>query len=213
MKDLRQNKKKQLFCFLFFIISAFYVFSQESLKSIEEEYFDFLALQGISTRSYLGYRTLSDSIWEINTEAEHPWQNLQFSQSQILFQQEQFNNNWFSNGIYHGVKYRIYGPNWFNSYNSRVPLGQNDGALWQGKGYNTSFTAGFLFFGYGFSVNFNPLICWSQNLEFSINDDIYKNKYSYSWKKNVTQNIDYVQRYGDSAFFTFDFNQLCKHSK
>ena len=38
--------------------------AQEALKSVEEEYYDFLSLQGITSRPTLGYRTLSDSEWD-----------------------------------------------------------------------------------------------------------------------------------------------------
>ncbi|MBR1722528.1 MAG: hypothetical protein IJ727_08645 [Treponema sp.] len=41
----------------------FSLFAQEALKSTEEEYYDFLSLQGIVERPTLGYRTLSDSEW------------------------------------------------------------------------------------------------------------------------------------------------------
>lgn len=59
---------------LFFSIGAAY--SQEALKSTEEEYFDFLSLLGLTERPALNYRTLSDSVWAIketdtgNTPAE-----------------------------------------------------------------------------------------------------------------------------------------------
>ena len=55
--------------FLLFFISALSInlFSQEALKSTEEEYYDFLSLQGLTDRQYLNYRTLSDSVWVIRT--------------------------------------------------------------------------------------------------------------------------------------------------
>ena len=65
-------KKTNLFyciiVFLFFIINI-NVFSQEALKSVEEEYYDFLSLQGIVERPTLGYRTLSDSVWNVPEDA------------------------------------------------------------------------------------------------------------------------------------------------
>ena len=50
------------------LFGAAALFSQESLKSTEEEYYDFLSLQGITKRPYLNYRTLSDSDWTIMEE-------------------------------------------------------------------------------------------------------------------------------------------------
>ena len=48
---------------LLIIISSSFLFSQEALKSIEENYYDFLSLKGTVKRPTLGYRTLSDSEW------------------------------------------------------------------------------------------------------------------------------------------------------
>ena len=62
------NLRKYFFTFILFFPLAFYIFSQESLKSAEEEYYDFLSLQGITSRPYLNYRTLSDSDWTIMEE-------------------------------------------------------------------------------------------------------------------------------------------------
>ena len=42
------------------------VFAQEALKSLEEEYYDFLSLSGVVERPTRGYRTLSDSVWKFN---------------------------------------------------------------------------------------------------------------------------------------------------
>ena len=46
------------------VMFSFYAYGQEALKSTEEEYYDFLSLQGITIRPALNYRTLSDSEWE-----------------------------------------------------------------------------------------------------------------------------------------------------
>ena len=46
--------------------TVFTLSAQEALKSIEEEYYDFLSLTGIVERPTLGYRTLSDSVWLFN---------------------------------------------------------------------------------------------------------------------------------------------------
>ena len=60
---------KKILLSLTAILSASFLFSQEALKSIEEEYYDFLSLQGIVERPTLGYRTLSDSEWKFIGEA------------------------------------------------------------------------------------------------------------------------------------------------
>ncbi|MCR4952658.1 MAG: hypothetical protein K6A43_01170, partial [Treponema sp.] len=147
-----------------FFIAAFFavnVFSQEALKSVEEEYYDFLSLTGITERPTLGYRTLSDSVWNYNENVSdeitdeivtHPWKNLNLGKTFTLWQYKKADSNWFTKGIPESLKLKIYGPEWFNSYNTATPYGQNDGALWQGRGYNTSLTAGLRLEGYGFEL-------------------------------------------------------------
>lgn len=212
---------------LFFSIGAAY--SQEALKSTEEEYFDFLSLLGLTERPALNYRTLSDSVWAIketdtgnttakdsDTEANadskaetinrpektpHPWQNNNLGTKKTLWKSSAENTNWFTNGLNRSVALKIYGPEWFNSYNTAAPYGQNDGALWQGKGYNTSLTAGARLEAYGFEVTVKPQVAFSQNLGFEIMPGVYGSEYSYFWAGN----IDLVQRYGDSPFWTFDW--------
>lgn len=212
---------------LFFSIGA--ACSQEALKSTEEEYFDFLSLLGLTERPALNYRTLSDSVWAIkepdtwNTPAEdsgteanaeskaetinrpektpHPWQNNNLGTKKTLWKSSSENTNWFTNGLNRSVALKIYGPEWFNSYNTAAPYGQNDGALWQGKGYNTSLTAGVRLEAYGFEVTVKPQVAFSQNLGFEIMPGVYGSEYSYFWAGN----IDLVQRYGDSSFWTFDW--------
>ena len=196
---------KKIVLILLFIQTAF-VYSQVALKSTEEEYYDFLSLQGLTERPTLGYRTLSDSVWEISEDCEHVWQNNNLGSTKILWQSENQGENWFTKGFFHGFKYKLFGPDWFNSYNTASPYGQNDGALWQGRGYNSSLTAGARIEGYGFEITFKPMVTFSQNLEFEINNDIFKNPYSYSfYSNNVVHLIDYVQRYGDKSFFDFSF--------
>lgn len=209
-------KKKLIFKILLLIVSNL-LFSQEALKSIEDEYYDFLSLQGIVERPTLGYRTLSDSVWSIPSDydTEHIWKNNNLGTTKILYKSNNQGKNWFTKGFFHGLKYKIYGPEWFNSYNTTAPYGQNDGALWQGKGYNTSFSTGFRLEGYGFEITFKPQFCFSQNLEFEYVkpnyqqeengiQSIYKDKaskYGYYGLKY----IDAPQRFGEKSFTTFDF--------
>lgn len=218
-------KKALLFC----LFSSVFViaFAQEALKSLEEEYYDFLSLTGVVERPTLGYRTLSDSVWNFN-EVEsfeenedgtytkvrvpgqesdgHIWKKNNLGTTFTLWEPEAAADNWFARGLKQGVFSRVYGPEWFNSYNTAAPYGQNDGALWQGRGYNTSLTAGVRLEGYGFELTFKPQVSWSQNKEFDISEDIYPNPYSYSFKSGtVNHPIDIVQRYGDSSFWNYDW--------
>ena len=192
---------KKVLLFVFFI-QIVCLFAQEALKSTEEEYYDFLSLQGIVERPTLGYRTLSDSIWEIPENTEHVWQNNNLGSTKVLWQSEKQGNNWFTKGFFHGFKYKLFGPDWFNSFNTAAPYGQNDGALWQGRGYNTSLTAGARIEGYGFELTFKPMVTFSQNLGFDYLPGVYGDTHSYFWAGN----IDLVQRFGDNPYFQFDWN-------
>ncbi len=175
-------------------------FAQEALKSTEEEYYDFLSLTGQAERPTLNYRTLSDSEWQV-TDENHLWKDNNLGTKRTLYESDSTETNWFTAGIDRSVKLKLYGPKWFNSYNTKAPYGQNDGALWQGKGYNTSLTAGARLEAFGFEATFKPQVSWSQNREFDYMPGVYGSEYSYFWKGN----IDLVQRYGDSSFWTFDW--------
>ncbi|WP_288569550.1 hypothetical protein [uncultured Treponema sp.] len=175
-------------------------FAQEALKSTEEEYYNFLSLTGAAERPTLNYRTLSDSEWQV-TDESHLWKDNNLGTKRTLYESDSTETNWFTAGIDRSVKLKLYGPEWFNSYNTKAPYGQNDGALWQGKGYNTSLTAGARLEAFGFEATFKPQVSWSQNREFDYMPGVYGSEYSYFWKGN----IDLVQRYGDSSFWTFDW--------
>lgn len=187
------------------MLSCASIFSQEALKSTEEEYYDFLSLQGLVERPTLGYRTLSDSEWTLTEEAktadENVWKNNSLGSKWTVYEPAQKTDNIFTRGIDQSVKVKIYGPEWFNSYNTAAPYGQNDGALWQGKGYNTSFTAGARLEAYGLEATFKPQLSFSQNREFDIMPSAYDSEYGYFWGYGV----DAPQRFGDKAFFTYDW--------
>ncbi|MDR1421184.1 MAG: capsule assembly Wzi family protein [Treponema sp.] len=170
---------------------TFGLFSQETLVSDTERYYDFLALRGLTARPYLNYRTLSDSAWKIDEGTNHPWQD----------------NKLFSRYTLHeNIFLRLYGPELFTSFNTAFPYGQNDGALWQGKGFNMSVSAGVRFEGYGFELTFKPQFVFSQNLKFGIiNSNYYDSPYGYVWGYHHNAGIDAPQRFGDRAFFEYDW--------
>lgn len=219
--------KKLLLLIIFLLTIIFTISSQEALKSTEEEYYDFLSLTGVVERPTLGYRTLSDSVWNFKdvesfeeneagtfTKVRIPgsesksniWKNNNLGTTYTLWQPAASAENWFARGLKQGLFARIYGPEWFNSYNTTAPYGQNDGALWQGRGYNTALTTGLRLEGYGFELTFKPQVSWSQNKEFEINRDIYPNPYSYTFiSGTVYHPIDLVQRYGDKSFWNIDW--------
>ena len=198
--------------------------AQEVLKSAEEEYYDYLSLTGVTERPALGYRTLSDSTWRFGDvtsfeenddgtftrtsvpgaeSARHIWSGNNLGSRYVLWESGSPSENWFVRGLNQNITLRIYGPDWFNSINTAAPYGQNDGALWQGKGYNTSLSAGARLEAYGFELTLRPQLSFSQNLAFEHLPGVYGNEYSYFTSSGGY--IDLVQRYGDSAFWNFDW--------
>ena len=214
------KSKKHIFVSALLFVTALLP-AQEALKSIEEEYYDFLSLTGVVERPTLGYRTLSDSIWnfkDIETFEEnedgtftkvrvpgaestaHIWKNNNLGTTYTLWQPSNPSENWFTRGLTQGIKLRLYGPEWYNSYNTATPYGQNDGALWQGRGYNSSLTAGLRLEGYGFEVTFKPQMSFMQNKEFQFLPGNSISPYNY-----FTNGIDLVQRYGSSSFWNYNW--------
>ncbi len=194
--------KKKHFLLITFITLSTLMFAQEKLKSLEEEYYDFLSLQGYTERPVLGFRTLSDSVWTLKEEIEHPWSGNFLGKKYTLWEDESQNENFFTRGFSKSFKLKAFGPEWFNSYNTNHPQGQNDGALWQGVGYNTSLSTGLYLEAFGFQATFKPLITFNQNKNYTYKEGVYGSPYSYFW----TGNIDLVQRYGDSAFWQYDWS-------
>ncbi len=204
--------KKSLFFVLYLVLFSI-VFSQEALKSSEEEYYDLLSLMGITERPYLSYRTLSDNKWDIinNEKQSNIWENNNLGSTFTLWKPQNSKNNFLLNGISQKISLKAYGPEWYNSYNSAAPYGQNDGALWQGKGYNTALTGGLRLEGYGFELTFKPQISFSQNLPFDYTtpysayaSEIYKNKAD-TYGDYSLGYIDAPQRFGNKSFYNFDF--------
>ncbi len=198
--------KKLLFVFTFISFAAG-LFAQEALKSTEEEYYDFLSLQGLVERPTLGYRTLSDSVWNLSEDTDHIWSSNNLGTTNTIWEASSPSENWFTKGLYQGFKYKIFGPEWFNSYNTAAPYGQNDGALWQGRGYNTSLTAGARLEGYGFELTFKPQVSWMENREFELVDNsaYYSNKFAYIWGYGNNIGADAPQRFGDESFWNYDW--------
>lgn len=178
-----------LFCLPLISITA-----QEALLSTAENYYEFLSLTGDTERPYLNYRTLSDSTWSLTGEGANIWSG---------------NNLGTTRTISDSVRFRVYGPELFSSYNSAQPYGQNDGALWQGKGLNTSLTGGARIEAYGFEITIKPQISYSQNRSYDIVAPAYSAA-AYAGKADtygyygITW-IDAPQRFGNDPVYNFSW--------
>lgn len=181
--------------FLFLLLPAI-LCAQEELKSDIEEYYDFLSLSGVVERPYLNFRTLSDSDWKIDGNANHLWQGVNLAGRHPITGK---------------MAYKVYGPKLFMSFNSASPYGVNDKALWQGKGFNLDFDVGARFECYGFEFTLKPELSFSQNMSFA-----YKAPHPYysgaTFKDKADTygyygipSIDAPQRFGNKPFFTYDW--------
>lgn len=65
-----------------------------------------------------------------------------------------------------GFKLGIYSTTVQQTYNSRIPYGENNGAAWYGRGTNVEFKGGFYITSEYLSVNINPHIIYQENLDF-----------------------------------------------
>jgi hypothetical protein len=178
-----------LFSVLFYCFFPGILRAQEVLKSAEEEYYGFLALQGLIEKPSLNYRTLSDSKWAA-ADVSHPWR-----EQNLGIKRQLFNN----------VSLRIYGPELFASLNTAAPYGYNDGALWQGKGLNSSLSGGLRLEGYGVELTFKPQLAFSQNSDFKIMPSSYESEYGYFWAYAYNVGVDAPQRFGNDPFIVFDW--------
>lgn len=181
----------------FVIVSCMLAFSavaQESLLSDAENYYGFLSLDGHVERPYLNYRTLSDSEWKAPDPAADPWAGYGTETTKEIGK---------------GITYRLYGPDFFSSFNATAPYGQNDGALWQGKGLNASLSAGARLEGFGIELTVKPDLAFSQNLAFELTNPAYAGPgfagKADTWGYYGVPNIDAPQRFGDKALFAYDW--------
>jgi hypothetical protein len=184
-------KKNPLIMILFTLSANSVLFSQEALTSTNEMYFDFLSLNGHAQRPHLAYRTLSDNKWNLDGDYEHPWKNKSLANEFFFLDKK--------------ISLRIYDLDLFSSINTAAPFGYNDGALWQGKGFNSSLSTGVRLEFYGFELTYKPLLAFSQNLDFKRMDSNYDSEYGYFWGYRHNIGIDLPQRFGDKPFFTYDW--------
>lgn len=104
------------------------------------------------------------------------------------------------------MAYKVYGPAFFLSANTAVPYGQNDGALWQGRGVNLNLISGARFEAYGLELTLKPQLSFSQNAAFKIMEqNVYDSPYGYIWGYSKNNGVDAPQRFGNKPFFTYDW--------
>ncbi len=109
----------------------------------------------------------------------------------------------------------LFEPVWFQSYNTSLPRGGNDGAIWQGRGYNTAFSAGMKLELGPLHVQLRPVIGMAQNRDFDLGPYHLPRISAYGLNYELSEftyrsfrgGIDYVQRYGDDIYSWSDLGE------
>jgi hypothetical protein len=105
-----------------------------------------------------------------------------------------------------------YNPIFMNTYNSRLPYGQNNGAAWYGRGLNTEFKAGFYLTSKYVTITFRPDFIYTQNKYFKppryiphyANGDIRWVNQGRLPEYRLANMIDRPFRFGPDSYYTFD---------
>lgn len=188
-----------LLIFFFFITVCGY--AQSTVSNTDEYYFRVLQITGI-TDDVSSFQLRPYDIPE-QTDHYHPWRKLFEPVNDGL----QINNRY--------ATFQFYEPILFQSYNSALPRGNNDGAIWQGRGYNSAFSTGFRGAVGPLHIQFRPVIGVAQNLSYDLGPYLIPtirtsegrvegNEFMY---RDFRGSIDYVQRYGDSSYTWADLGE------
>jgi len=170
----------------FFYFCLFYIssFAQEILPTALEREAEILFLTEGIDKPFLNYSTFSDSWFESP-------RSLGRSSSPI--------------------ELNIYDPVLFYSWNSTAPYGQNDGALWQGRGLNMSVRAGMRMEVAGIELVLLPHLGFSTNEGFplvnpnsSYSGTLYEGKAA-EWGYYGISGIDAPQRFGDDPLYWYSW--------
>lgn len=92
------------------------------------------------------------------------------------------------------------------TYNSRIPYGENNGAAWYGRGSNIEFKGGLYFSSNYLSLNLNPQIIYQENIDFRTPRFIPRDgegEIRYV-AEGIGAALDAPFRFGPDPFTTFD---------
>ncbi|MEP1152563.1 MAG: hypothetical protein JXR20_09655 [Balneola sp.] len=91
-----------------------------------------------------------------------------------------------------------------SSYNSEFAQGFNDGYLWQGRGFNQSFSFGIQGRAGNFEYTLAPVINYNQNRSYDLRSNYGSNAL---YQNRFTRSIDYVMQYGNESNLEFYLGQ------
>ena len=91
-------------------------------------------------------------------------------------------------------------------YNSAFPWGENDGAVWAGRGATLAGSGGFAGRRGPLSFTVAPLVFWAQNAEFQVAETGATGPLEFA-DPQFPESIDQPQRFGDGPYGVFDPGQ------
>jgi len=196
--------KKAIYLILLISLSCFPLSviaqSDVSYNSKDEYYQRIMQISGLSDDPS------SFSLRPVQTSVDYqpnPWNHLYRERNALVFSYRDFG----------GVA--LFEPAWFQSYNTSLPRGGNDGVIWQGRGYNTAFSAGMKLEVGPLHIQFRPVMGLAQNREFDLGPynipgiraygiNYESSEYVY---RDFRGSIDFVQRYGNDTYSWFDLGE------
>jgi hypothetical protein len=176
-------KSRRLATLSFLVLFFCPLNAQVGVNSLSDEYFDLLSLKGLVDRPYLSYRTRSELRWD--------WASIKARPEDLTIPTERGN---LDGGSLFLPEFRL-----FSGYNLNRPQGNNDGLLWQGRGYNGTAEAGFSLGSDFLSIDLHPVISYSENKSFETMPGT--NPFAYFWGAAV----DAPQRFGESSYSNWDW--------
>ena len=174
---------KLFFSLILSFVITFSIFSDFSFKDEYLKYNSDLELSGFQKRKTLIFHSLSSE--KLTSIPGTPWENNSY------FNYISNNPLFYSSGVEN-----------FLSYNSTYAHGKNDGAIWQGRGFNDQISVGM---GYKFanlSIYLNPIFWFAQNSDFQILPGVCSSGFG-----DYYGLFDNLQRYGTDSFYQFDFGE------
>jgi hypothetical protein len=157
-----------------------------TVGSPAEEYLRVADLAGVAPRFQVASRFLRDSTGKLPGQAQHPWKP-----------------RW---SAVPGAsrRFAILATETRTIFNSSLPFGFNDGALWVGRGLTQSVQGGFAVRAGSARLVLQPLAFWAQNQSFPMEPPGMGQAFIYT---NPIGSIDAPQRFGPRSYARIDPGQ------